>query len=94
MAGGAMIQLPGLAFRPDWVRVLTKLPEPHTIVMVTGDSGYRTTPVFLTLAYYDPAASAGARWRSVTHDALADAGWHPSHWAEPILFPAHNPAEV
>lgn len=74
-----------------WRTVDSVTPPAKKLLMVTGDSRYRTHTRFLTLAYYDenyrPSRDGSIRWLNVQNDELSDLGWEPTHWAEPIGLP-------
>lgn len=75
-----------------WHRVEDHEPPQKTLLMVCGDSGYRTfNQKFLTLAYVDeeyrPSLGDELRWLSVQNDELTDQSWRPTHWAFPMDLP-------
>lgn len=73
-----MVTLQGI----DWINVFHAFPEEKKLVMVTGDSGYRSNKQFLCLAY-----RSSNTWLDVQGEPLRDMGWVPTHWAEPIQLP-------
>lgn len=69
----------------DWKKCTASPPPEGLLLLTCGDSGYTPRDQFLALAYHDseyrPPIDGRIRWLGVTGDALADHGWHPSHWA-------------
>ena len=76
----------------QWHRVDDHKPPQNTLVMVTGDSGYRTHTRYLTLAYVDeeyrPSLDGRPRWINVQNDGLSDQfPSEPTHWAHMMELP-------
>lgn len=67
----------------DWKEIRKNEPPVNHLVVLTGPSGYRTYPNFLTLGYLDDSK----RFRGVDHEGLSDNGWYPTHWALMVTLP-------
>lgn len=76
----------------SWIPLSECLPDDQTFVLMTGPSGYSTTPNFVVLAcrdmQYRPPIDGRIRWLDPTHTPLLDKGWEPTHWAR-IALPPH-----
>lgn len=72
-----------------WFAVEDVKPPENVFLMVTGPSGYTTTPSFLCLAQLVPFESRpGARWLDEAGDGInGEYGYEVTHWAHPILLP-------
>lgn len=86
MSGPFPIDLP-----ITWYDVKDQLPHDQEFVMVTGPSGYTTTPRYLTLARlyndYRPPIKGRLRWLTVSNDDVTDYHPEPTHWARIVLPP-------
>lgn len=71
--------------RIDWISLSDRLPPDEQFVLLTGDSGYTSTPSFVTVGRryeaFRPSLMGFPRWLGVGDDNLSDQGWSPTHWA-------------
>lgn len=78
----------------NWHKISDFPPPQKELVLVTGPSGYTTHKRFCELAYVDeefrPSRGGRLRWQTVTHDALSDSGFYPTHWARPLNWPEES----
>jgi hypothetical protein len=71
--------------RIDWISLSDRLPPDEQFVLLTGDSGYTSTPSFVTVGRryeaFRPARGGPIRWLQIGDTPLSDYGWEPTHWA-------------
>jgi hypothetical protein len=79
----------------SWISLRDRLPPDRTFVLLTGPSGYISTPSFVVVGRRDEAFrprrphvnEGGPRWLDEGGDALLDRGLAPTHWAPLPNFP-------
>ena len=69
----------------DWIPLTGALPPDAQFVLLTGDSGYTSTPNFITVGRryesFRPSRGGPIRWLEIGDSPLSDRGWEPTHWA-------------
>jgi hypothetical protein len=64
----------------EWIPVDERLPPRGQRVLVRGDSGVTTFPVYFVVAYHDDEYRPHNPWRDILNDAITDCFELPTHW--------------
>jgi hypothetical protein len=71
--------------RIDWISLSDRLPPDEQFVLLTGDSGYTSTPSFVMIGRryeaFRPRHGGSIRWMTIGDSPISDYGWEPTHWA-------------